>query len=119
MNDNFNTDLYQDWKMTAEKEEMISELENRVSKEKDMMPELLSRYDLKERWNMNSRQSVHNIIKRPNFPKPVYRFSNGRYPVYLKAEIEIFELKYPMILTQESREKYSNWIAKKIIFSDT
>ena len=33
MNDNFNTDLYQDWKMTAEKEEMISELENRVSKE--------------------------------------------------------------------------------------
>lgn len=43
MNDNFNTDLYQDWKMTAEKEEMILELENRVSKEKGMMPELLSR----------------------------------------------------------------------------
>ena len=85
MNDNFNTDLYQDWKMTSEKEEIISELENRVSKEKDMMPELLSRYDLKERWNMNSRQSVHNVIKRPDFPKPVYRFSNGRYPVYLKS----------------------------------
>jgi len=111
----FETYLYKNWDMTEEKEEIISKLEERAAREKSEIPKLLSRYDLQKRWRMNNRQSVHNVIRKRKFPKPIYRFSNGNYPLYLESEIEIFELKNPMIVTPESRENYAKWIGINVI----
>ncbi|MFV8261610.1 hypothetical protein ACNNMU_09405 [Aerococcus viridans] len=64
---------------------------------------------------MNNRQSVHNVVKNPEFPNPIFNFSNGKTPVYLESEIEIFEINHPWILKQETREKYAMWILKNVI----
>lgn len=114
----FDLELYKNWKMTKEKEAIISELEQRAECEKSEIPKLLSRYDLMRRWKMNNRQSVHNVIRKRKFPEPIYRFSNGNYPLYLESEIEIFELKNPMIVTPESRENYAKWISLNVILDN-
>lgn len=79
------------------------------------MPVLLSKYDLRKRWSMGNRQSSYNYTKRNDFPEPVYYFSNGRTPAYLETDIQIFEIKYPWIVTEENRKRYANWIFKNVI----
>ena len=34
-----------------------------------------TREDLKIRWQMNSRQSVHQVASKPDFPQPVFAFN--------------------------------------------
>ncbi|MCF7523987.1 hypothetical protein L3X07_14765, partial [Levilactobacillus brevis] len=46
--------------------------------EKTQSPQLLSREDLKIRWQMNSRQSVHQVASKPDFPQPVFAFNHGK-----------------------------------------
>ena len=49
-------DILNDWHPNAAKEELTAQLTKQVLVEKEQLPKLLSREDLKERWEMNSRQ---------------------------------------------------------------
>ena len=50
--------------------------------------------------------------------KPIYHFSNGKTPVYLETDIQIFETKYPWIVSEESRKKYADWVFKNVILDE-
>ena len=54
-------DILNDWHPNTAKEELTAQLTKQVLVEKEQLPKLLSREDLKERWEMNSRQSVHQV----------------------------------------------------------
>lgn len=108
-------DLFQDWQKNTIKNSFIIELEKRSSKEKTTLPKLLSHGDLRKRWNMENRQSVHNVVQKNNFPKPTLVFSDGKFPLYLESEVLIYEINYPWVLTPESRKRYANWILKNVI----
>lgn len=111
-------DLFDDWSENEVKNVFIEKLQERSEKEKANIPKLLSTSDLKQRWNMNNRQSVYNQIKKSDFPEPVLEFSNGQVKLFLETEIIIYEIQKPWVRTQISRENYSRWIAKNVIFED-
>ena len=111
----YNYELFQDWQENPVKCSFISELEKRAEEEKKALPKLLSNGDLRKRWNMENRQSVHNIVRRKQFPDPIVVFSDGKFPLYLEIEVQIYEINYPWILTPESRQKYATWILKNVI----
>lgn len=111
----YGSDLFEDWTENDTKTAFISELEKQSEKEKERCPILLSRGDLKKRWEMESRQSIHNVTKKPNFPAPFLEFSDGKFPLYLESDVIIFEIRNPWVLTPESRLQYSNWILKNVI----
>ena len=48
---------------------------------------------------MNSRQSVHQVASKPDFPQPVYDFNHGKTPLYLTTEIQIFKINHPWVIT--------------------
>jgi len=114
----FENHLYKNWTMDKEKETKIHDLSQKVKQEKEQFPIILSTGDLKKRWKMNSRQSVFNQIKKLDFPEPIAEFSGGQVKLYLEKEIQIYELTYPWITTPESREIYSRWITKNIIYGN-
>ena len=118
MIDKFNDTLYLNWKMTKEKEAAIEDLNEKSKAIKNELPVLLSKYDLRKRWSMNNRQSLYNYTRRKDFPKPIYHFSNGKTPVYLETDIQIFEIKYPWIVSEETRKKYANWVFKNVILDE-
>ncbi|MFW3455197.1 hypothetical protein ACN68H_09710 [Aerococcus viridans] len=118
MTDAINNSLYIDWQMTSEKEAIIAELNEKSNAIKNDLPVLLSKYDLRQRWAMNNRQSLYNYTRRKDFPKPIYYFSNGKTPVYLETDIQIFEIKYPWIVSEESRKKYADWVFKNVILDE-
>lgn len=69
--------LFQDWKDNDIKNSFISELGMRATAEKKTLPKLISNGDLKKRWNMENRQSVHNVVRKKQFPEPVLVFSDN------------------------------------------
>lgn len=113
----YNYELFQDWQKNAVKESFTTELKKRANEEKIALPNLLSHGDLRKRWNMENRQSVHNIVRKNQFPDPVLIFSDGKFPLYLETDIQIYEINYPWILTPESRKKYATWILQNVINS--
>lgn len=113
-----NNPLYLNWQMTSEKEAIITELNEKSNAIKNDLPVLLSKYDLRQRWAMTNRQSLYNYTRRKDFPKPIYHFSNGKTPVYLETDIQIFETKYPWIVSEESRKKYADWVFKNVILDE-
>ena len=118
MTDEMNNPLYISWQMTSEKEAIIAELNEKSNAIKNDLPVLLSKYDLRQRWAMTNRQSLYNYTRRKDFPKPIYHFSNGKTPVYLETDIQIFEIKYPWIVSEESRKKYADWVFKNVILDE-
>ena len=88
-------DILNDWHPNAAKEELTAKLTKQVLVEKEQLPKLLSREDLKERWEMNSRQSVHQVATRPDFPALILSFNYGKTLLYLETEIQIFEVNHP------------------------
>lgn len=118
MADEMNNPLYINWQMTSEKEAIIAELNEKSNAIKNDLPVLLSKYDLRQRWAMTNRQSLYNYTRRKDFPKPIYYFSNGKTPVYLETDIQIFEIKYPWIVSEESRKKYADWVFKNVILDE-
>lgn len=118
MADEMNNPLYISWQMTSEKEAIIAELNEKSKAIKNDLPVLLSKYDLRQRWAMTNRQSLYNYTRRNDFPKPIYHFSNGKTPVYLETDIQIFEIKYPWIVSEESRKKYADWVFKNVILDE-
>ena len=113
--DKYNYELFQDWQENPVKRSFISELEQRAEEEKKALPKLLSNGDLRKRWNMENRQSVHNVVRRKHFPDPIVVFSDGNFPLYLEKDVQIYEINYPWVLTTESRQKYAHWILKNVI----
>lgn len=111
----YDYELFQDWQENPVKRSFVSELEKRAVEEKNALPKLLSNGDLRKRWNMENRQSVHNIVRRKQFPDPVVVFSDGKTPLYLETEVQVYEINYPWILSPESRQKYAYWILKNVI----
>ena len=111
----YDYELFQDWQQNPVKSSFISELEKRAEEEKKALPKLLSNGDLKKRWYMENRQSVHNIVRKKNFPKPALVFSDGKLPLYLETEVQIYEINYPWVLTPEGRQKYATWILQNVI----
>ena len=110
-----NYELFQDWQKNGVKDSFITELKKRAEEEKMILPKLLSHGDLRKRWTMENRQSVHNIIRKNHFPEPVLVFSDGKFPVYLETDVQIYEINYPWVLTPESRKKYATWILQNVI----
>ncbi|WP_414467561.1 hypothetical protein [Lactiplantibacillus pentosus] len=88
---------------------------NKLKLKKTQLPQLLSREDLKIRWQMNSRQSVHQVASKPDFPQPVFAFNHGKTPLYLATEIKIFEINHPWVITPGARLAYSHWILRNVI----
>ncbi|WP_414840413.1 hypothetical protein [Carnobacterium sp. TMP28] len=111
----YDYDLFQEWGKNTVKDSFTTEFLKKAQEEKDALPKLLSNGDLKKRWQMDSRQSVHNVVKKAQFPEPVLVFSDGKFPLYLESEVLIYEINYPWVLTPESRKRYANWILKNVI----
>lgn len=111
----YDYELYHDWQQNTVKDSFTNELEKRAKEEKKAVPNLLSNGDLRKRWLMDNRQSVHNVVKKNQFPEPVLLFSEGKFPLYLESEVLIYEINYPWVLTPESRKKYADWILQNII----
>ncbi|MDK4466747.1 hypothetical protein [Enterococcus faecium] len=107
--------LFQDWTENETKKKYIRALNDIAQNEKLQLPKLISTGDLRKRWQMNSRQSVHDQIRKSDFPDPVYQFAGGQGKLFLESEILIFEIKYPWIRLPKTREKYANWILKNVI----
>lgn len=108
-------DILQDWHPNKAKKEVTDLLVKQVLLEKQQLPKLLSREDLKERWEMNSRQSVHQVATKPDFPAPILTFNHGKTLLYLETEIQIFEVNHPWLITASARLDYSHWILKNVI----
>lgn len=112
-------ELFRDWHQNKTKEEFTRKLQQQAQAEKENLPELLSREDLKKRWGMNSRQSVHQAASRADFPQPVCTFNHGKMPLYLATEIQIFEVNHPWYLTAGDRLAYSHWILRNVLNPDS
>lgn len=110
--------LLYDWRPNKDKEDLTQSLAKKTEYERGQLPELLSREDLKIRWQMNSRQSVHNIASKNDFPQPILVFNHGKTPLYLATEIKIYEINHPWIITPENRASYSEWIFQNVIADD-
>ncbi|MCB7463305.1 hypothetical protein [Lactiplantibacillus argentoratensis] len=100
-------DLFDDWHQNKTKQDFTQKLQQQAQLEKTQLPQLLSREDLKIRWQMNSRQSVHQVASKPDFPQPVFAFNHGKTPLYLATEIQIFEINHPWVITPGARLAYS------------
>jgi hypothetical protein len=107
--------LFQNWQKNTVKDSFATELKKRIKEEKMILPKLLSNGDLRKRWQMESRQSLHTVVKKNQFPEPVLIFSDGKFPLYLESEVLIYEINYPWVLTPESRKRYANWILQHVI----
>lgn len=107
--------LFENWRKNETKDYFTAELKKKAIEEKNILPKLLSNGDLRKRWHMENRQSVHNVVKKNQFPDPVLVFSEGKFPLYLESEVIIYEINQPWVLTAESRQKYANWILKNVI----
>lgn len=92
-------DLFDDWHQNKTKQAFTQKLQQQAQIEKTHLPKLLSREDLKIRWQMNSRQSVHQVASKPDFPQPVFDFNHGKTPLYLTTEIQIFKINHPWVIT--------------------
>lgn len=110
-----NYELFQDWQKNGVKDSFTIELKKKAEEEKKALPNLLSHGDLRKRWNMENRQSVHNMVRKNQFPDPVLFFSDGKFPLYLETDVQIYEINYPWVLTPESRKKYATWILQNVI----
>nr|WP_258556719.1 hypothetical protein [Arthrobacter sp.] len=108
-------ELVHDWQKNDSKVLFMNKLKERVEQERTNLPILLSNGDLRKRWKMENRQSVHNVVKKNQFPEPVLIFSDGKFPLYLESEVLIYEINYPWVLTPESRKRYANWILQNVI----
>lgn len=107
-------ELFQDWTENDTKKKFVTELKKQAAEEKKNLPVILSTGDLRERWQMENRQSVHNYTRRNDFPEPILEFSNGKTKLYLESEVTIFEINHAWILTPESRKDYADWILKNV-----
>jgi len=107
--------LFQDWTQNETKRKYIRTLNDIAQSEKSQLPKLISTGDLRKRWQMNSRQSVHDQVRKSSFPNPVYQFAGGQGKLFLESEILIFEIEHPWIRLPETREKYADWILKNVI----
>ena len=110
-------ELFDDWHQNKTKQEFTQKLQQQAQIEKTQLPQLLSREDLKIRWQMNSRQSVHQVASKPDFPQPVFAFNHGKTPLYLATEIQVFEINHPWVITPGARLAYSYWILRNVIDS--
>ncbi|MDF8367979.1 hypothetical protein AB0X56_10245 [Weissella paramesenteroides] len=108
-------ELFEDWHANETKASFTQKMTTYAQNEKDHLPTLLSRTDLKQRWNMNSRQSVHQAVNKPDFPQPVYTFNQGKVTLYLETDIQIFEINHPWLITPGNRLAYSHWILRNVI----
>lgn len=115
---NHQSDLFTDWRPNQTKKEFTQKLQQQAQAEKAQLPRLLTRDDLKKRWDMNSRQSVHQVASKRDFPAPVYAFNQGKTLLYLESEIQIYEINHPWIITPADRFNYSQWIFENVINSD-
>lgn len=66
----YDYELFQDWQENPVKRSFVFELEKRAEEEKQVLPKLLSNGDLRKRWNMENRQSVHNIVRLDSPSQP-------------------------------------------------
>ena len=111
----YDYELFQNWQKNTVKDNFTFDLKKRSEEEKKSLPKLLSHGDLRKRWNMENRQSVHNIVRKNEFPEPILTFSDGKFPLYLETDVLIYEINYPWVLTPESRQKYAIWILQNVI----
>ena len=60
----------------------------------------IGRTDLQNRGWVYTRQGIDYLIKRPDFPKPVFTLNEGRVLVWDEAEIEEFEETRPHLFNE-------------------
>lgn len=59
-----------------------------------MTDQLVGIADLMARWHY-TRQGIHNLIKRPDFPAPIAVINEGRTKVWRLSDLEPFERDKP------------------------
>ena len=50
--------------------------------------------DLRTRWKY-TRQGINQLMKKTDFPEPIFYLNNGRLPVWELSDIEAFEKGKP------------------------
>lgn len=66
--------------------------------------ELLAVSDLQGRWKY-TKAGIHKLIKRDDFPKPIAAVCNGRIKVFLKADIEKYEIGKSWLFDHEQKRR--------------
>ena len=58
--------------------------------------------DLIERW-VYTRQGVHKLLRRADFPKPDFTVNAGKTPVWFLPDIKLFEKHHPELTSREAK----------------
>lgn len=67
-------------------------------------PDYFGLADLADRWRY-TRQGVHVLAKRPDFPRPVFTINRGRVRVWARADIEAYERGKPWLGDEEAKRR--------------
>jgi hypothetical protein len=74
--------------------------------------------DIVDRW-IYTRQGVHQLLQRSDFPLPVFTINRGRTKVWRLADIVAFEEKNPEVVDEIAKamkkEGYARALRKKAI----
>lgn len=72
--------------------------------------------DIVERW-IYTRQGVHQLIQRADFPSPAFTINRGRTKVWKFVDIVAFEEKNPEVVSERAKIKkkagYARALRKK------
>lgn len=65
--------------------------------------QLLGVSDLVKRW-CYTRQGIHGLAKRDDFPKPFGTIDAGRMKIWLLSDIVTYEKRHPEVLDERKKE---------------
>ena len=63
------------------------------------MVNYLGLQDLEKRW-VYTRQGVHKVSRRRDFPQPSFTINSGKTKVWLLAAVEAYERQRPQLLSE-------------------
>ncbi len=70
----------------------------------DDIPPLLGIADIAARWRY-TRQGVHHLLRRADFPEPAVTFNEGRTKAWARADIEAYERNRPELGDPEAKRR--------------
>jgi hypothetical protein len=60
--------------------------------------------DLAARWRY-TRQGIHKLIRRPDFPPPVFTINLDRVKIWARADIEFYERDRPELGNETAKRQ--------------
>lgn len=69
--------------------------------------------DLVRRW-VYSRQGVHKLMRRADFPKPQFTINSGKTKVWYAPDIQLYEDRHPEVTSESLKARKVGGYARAI-----